>query len=279
MRQWHPLFTQLIRPAMERYYLLQANMPVGDAPREADLVLLRRTSTGPLPFQGLWKDLTTWDVLEFKGPTVSPRLGDLDLLVELGLGIHRRLNEERLRQRLSPLGPREMSFWYLTNRLGSRFLRGAEQRLGHLEPHGSGVWRCPVLQRMVFLVSTVNLPVDEDSLPLHLLGKEPRATELAVGHFVAEQPALWQRYGAWLKVLHPATFQEIRAMARAAGRELKINWRAAIEEEGLDEFIRQVGLKRLVEEVGPKRVIEEMGLDWLLSQLTPAERRELKRRL
>jgi hypothetical protein len=264
---------------MERYYLLQANMPVGDAPRQADLVLLRRTSTEPLPFQGLWKDLTTWDVLEFKGPTVSPRLGDLDLLVELGLGIHRRLNEERLQQKLSPLGPGEMSFWYLTNRLGRRFLRGAEQRLGHLEVCGSGVWRCPVLQRMVFLVSTVHLPVDEDSLPLHLLAKESPATALAVGHFLAEHPALWQHYGPWLWALHPTAYEEVRTMARAAGKGLKIDLRPAIDAVGLDEFIRQVGLKRLVEEAGPKRVRDEMGLDWLLSQLTPAERRELKRRL
>jgi hypothetical protein len=90
---------QLLRSLVEDYYELQTGVPVGDAPRLADLVLLRRHSPRALPFRGLWRFLTTWNVLEFKGPTVSVRHGDLDLLIELGLGIHRRLNEERTRQR------------------------------------------------------------------------------------------------------------------------------------------------------------------------------------
>jgi hypothetical protein len=103
MQPWHPLFAQLLRPVLEGYYEMQTNVPVGDAPRQADLVLLRRTFTGALPFRGLWKELTTWNVLEFKGPTVSPRLRDLDRLVELGLGIDRRLNDERRKRRQRPL--------------------------------------------------------------------------------------------------------------------------------------------------------------------------------
>ena len=87
--QWHPIFAQLLRPLLHDYYEVQTDVPVGDAPREADIVLLRRTSKVPLPFHGLWQHLTTWNVLEFKGPTVDPRLRDLDLLVELGLGIDR----------------------------------------------------------------------------------------------------------------------------------------------------------------------------------------------
>ena len=130
MQPWHPLFAQLLRPVLEGYYEVQTNVPVGDAPREADLVLLRRTSTRALPFRGLWKELTTWNVLEFKGPTVSPRLRDLERLVELGLGIGRRLNEERRKRGGRPLEPQDVSFWYLVNRLGGRFVRGARHQLG-----------------------------------------------------------------------------------------------------------------------------------------------------
>jgi len=93
--QWHPLFAELLRPLVEGYYEVQTNVPVGDVPREADLVLLRRTSAKTLPFQGLWRHLTPWNILEYKGPSVSARFEHLDLLIELGLGIHRRLNEER----------------------------------------------------------------------------------------------------------------------------------------------------------------------------------------
>src|SRR6266850_1880178 len=90
MKQWHPVFAQLLRPAVEAYYDVQTTMPVGDAPREADFVLLRRTARGTPPFQGLWRHLTTWNILEYKGPTVSPRRDDVELLIELGLGIDRK---------------------------------------------------------------------------------------------------------------------------------------------------------------------------------------------
>ena len=91
--QWHPLFAELLRPLLQNYYEVQTNVPVGDAPRETDILLVRRTLDQPPPFHGLWRHLTTWNTLEFKGPTVSARLRDLSLLVELGLGIERRLNE------------------------------------------------------------------------------------------------------------------------------------------------------------------------------------------
>ena len=96
-KQWHPVFAELLRPLVESPYEVEANVPVGDAPRQADFVSLRRTRAGPLPAAGLWHGLTTWNVLEFKGPTVSRREEDLDLLAEGGLGVHRRFNEARAR--------------------------------------------------------------------------------------------------------------------------------------------------------------------------------------
>ena len=152
--QWHPLFAELLRPLLQDYYDVQTNVPVGDVPREADILLLRRTSDEPTPFRGLWRHLTTWNVLEFKGPSVSARLGDLNLLVELGLGIHRRLNDERHRQRQSRLTPEDASFWYVVRSIGGRFLTGAQQRLGRLEELEPGLWRSQVLQHLVFLISS-----------------------------------------------------------------------------------------------------------------------------
>src|SRR5262245_36933314 len=98
MIQWHPYFAKFLRPLVEPYFELQTDVAVGDAPRQADIVLLRRVTTGQLPFVGLWQRLTTWNVLEFKGPTVSARIEHLEPFVEVALGICRRLNEERVRQ-------------------------------------------------------------------------------------------------------------------------------------------------------------------------------------
>jgi hypothetical protein len=56
-KQWHPVFAQLLRPVVESHYEVRTNVPVGDVPREADILLLRRISSTPHPFTGLWRDL------------------------------------------------------------------------------------------------------------------------------------------------------------------------------------------------------------------------------
>jgi hypothetical protein len=65
MTQWHPIFDHLLRAALQDYYEVQTNVAVGDLPREADIVLVRRASTARPPFRTLWKHLTRWNVLEF----------------------------------------------------------------------------------------------------------------------------------------------------------------------------------------------------------------------
>jgi hypothetical protein len=204
----------------------------------------------------------------------------------------------------------EVSFWYLANRLGRRWLRDAEEALGRLEAQGPGLWRSRALGHLVWLVSSIDLPVEEDSLPLHLVGREPLETERQVARLVLERPELQQRYGGWVASLHPAAWKEVEAMAKAARRTLQIDLRPAIETLGLKHVLEQVGIGRVVNEVGIGRVLDEVGIDRVLEEvgdkevvermglerilaslspaerlerilasLSPAERRELKRRL
>lgn len=156
---------------------------------------------------------------------------------------------------------------------------------------------CPVAAPAVLWTSGIDLPVKEESLPLHIVGQEPLATERQVAQLVVEQPGLQQLYGGWLANLHPTAWKEIEAMARAAGKKLLFDVRPAIEYLGLDKVIEQVGVDRVIEQVGIDRVIEQVGIDRVIAQLgerevikrigldrlvanlSPAERRELKRRL
>jgi len=64
--------------------------------------------------------------------------------------------------------------------------------------------------------------------------------------------------------------------------------RPAIETLGLEYVLEQVGIERLLEQAGVDRLLEaagdrvvakRMGLERFLATLSPAERRELKRRL
>ena len=66
-------------------------------------MLLRKIVENATPFQNLWRHLTTWNVLEYKGPTDSPRFDELHEMLELGLGIHRRLNELQRKARLAEM--------------------------------------------------------------------------------------------------------------------------------------------------------------------------------
>ncbi len=277
--QWHPLFAELLRPLVESCFEVLTNVPVGDAPRLADLVLLRRTSSAALPFLGMWRWLTPWNVVEFKGPTVSARVGDLDLLIELGLGIHRRLNEERRKQGERPVGRGDVSFWYLANHLGRRFLSDARALVGDLEALGSGVWRVRHLGRSLILVSNRDVPVERDSIPVHLLVREPLDATRNLAREIASQADLWQLYGPWLATMFPKLWKEAKQMARRAKQGPVFDFRPVIEEIGLEGLIRQIGLKRMIEEMGPQRVIKEVGLKELVAKLTPEQREELRRLL
>jgi hypothetical protein len=88
--------------------------------------------------------------------------------------------------------------------------------------------------------------------------------------------------------LHPKAWKEVEAMARAARKGLNIDIRPAveilgldkvIEQAGIDRVIAQVGIDRMIAELGEKEVIKRIGLERWLANLSPAERRELKRRL
>jgi hypothetical protein len=274
--QWHPIFAQLLRPRVEKHFEMQLNVSVGELPREADILLLRRTSTGVMPFQGLWRHLTPWNVFEFKGPTVSPRRGDVEALVELGLGINRKLNEDRHQAGQPILDPSDVSFWYLANHLGRSILRDFRLTLGELEAVSAGVWRCEVMRRTVFLISGRELPVEEDTLPLHIVSRESGATERAVVEFVAAQAALCQDYGNWLKLLHPEAWKEIGTMATTKRKPFGIDVNALVEIVGLKGVVEAVGLKRVIDELGAERVLKELGAEKIFASLSPAQRRKLK---
>jgi hypothetical protein len=195
----------------------------------------------------------------------------------LGLGIRRRLNEQEAKRRRPVLGPQEASFWYLANRLGRRLLRGWGRRLPGLQPHGPGVWRCTVLGHPLFLVSGTDLPVEEASLPLHLVARESGETEQALARLVAGRPELWERYGGWLASLHPAAYEEVQGMARQSRQPLRLDLTPIVRTMGMDWVIRQLGAERVIEHLGAREVVQHLGVNRLWAELTPEQRRQLKR--
>jgi hypothetical protein len=284
--QWHPLFAELLRPLVQPHYEVRTNVPVGDVPREADIVLLRRINTRPPPFRGLWSHLTPWNVLELKGPNTSPRHKHLAGLVEVGLGIHRHVQGQQGRGRRARIPETDVSFWYLVNHLGQRLLNRWKGLVGKFAPLGAGLWRCEILGHSVFLVSGKDLPLEEDSVPLHLIGQEAPEAGQALAEFVVARPGLWHLYQDWLGVFHEPAYRRVVSMARTKTEKIQISFEPLIERIGMPELIRRLGLKRVVDAAGLKRVIDEVGLkrvvkevsmEQLAAALTQEQFRELQR--
>jgi hypothetical protein len=155
------------------------------------------------------------------------------------------------------------------------------------------------------------LPVERDSVPLHLVSREPVDSERALLREVVAQPGFWQLYGAWLGYLHPAIWEEARRMAQLSGVEATPNFptgdiqifidffglkrvidriglkrvvdevglKRVVDEVGLKRVVDEVGLKRVVDEVGLKRVVDELGPSAFVAQLSPEQREEFRRLL
>jgi hypothetical protein len=99
-----------------------------------------------------------------------------------------------------------------------------------------------------------------------------------VARLLAGRPELWERYDGWLASLHPAAFEEVENMAKGTRQRFRIDLEPLVKSMGLERVIEQLGAKRVIEHLGLRRVIKEAGgVEQLWAQLTPEERRQLKR--
>jgi hypothetical protein len=268
MRQWHPLFVYFLRLILEGSYEVLTNFAVGDVPREADVVVVKRAALRGPQFRRLWKWLTSWNVLEFKGPTVQPRLFHLDLLLELGLGVARRLNEQRAKDKLRPLPSAQISWWYVVRKLPRSLLGKWEGRAGRLTEVEPGLWRGAVCGYPLYLVSSIETPLEEESLPLHLLAAKRAQEESVLARYVLGHAEVYCQYAPWMFALHTRAWKKEKTVTgHVIDDSLEIDWRAMVEEFGLDLLIRQVGLDKFIEEAGLARVIEEVGLAKVIEEV------------
>lgn len=288
--QWHPLFAHLLRLLLEHYYEVQTEVPVSDLPRRSDLLLLRRQTAATPPFQGLWSHLTDWNVVEFKGPGDDAHEDDLELLVHVGTGLTVRFNEERVANKQPRLDNRQVSFWYVAPVLGETFLGHARTRMA-VNYETGGLWRGSVWGHPIWLVSARDVPVEADTIPLHLLDREPGAPR-AMGELVVQHEDLLRRFATWVFALQPRLWEEIRYMVTTATTGPHLDWETIGKYVNLDEVVRTLppdrvlqilgaDLSRVIEAVGLPRLIEVSGaekvLDGLLARIPPEQLQEMIR--
>jgi hypothetical protein len=261
--QWHPVFAHLLKLALGDYYDVQTEVPVSELPRRGDILLIRRQERGVPPFQGLWSHLSDWNVVEFKGVGDDPEEDDLELLVHVGAGLTLRLNEERRTRQQERLAARQVAFWYLAPKLGETFL-GRTRLRTFLDYQTGGLWRGTVWGHPAWFVSYRDVPVEEDTIPLRLLDRDPGAPA-ALGELVLGHQELLRRFAPWLGALQPRLWQEMRHMAgKFSGI---IDWEAVGKNTNLDEVVRVLPPERVIEILGLDRVIEVSGAEKVLNEL------------
>src|SRR5271166_1858672 len=95
-------------------------------------------------------------------------------------------------------------------------------------------------------------------------------------------------YGGFLETFHPEAWKKVEAMAKTKRKGFDFHIEALIEAvglkrvidaAGLDRVIEAVGLDRVIAAVGIKRIIETKGVEWLITQMSPEQRRDLKAHL
>jgi hypothetical protein len=137
-------------------------------------------------------------------------VGDIDLLVEVGLGIHRRLEETEPKVKIAR---RELSFWYLANHLGKRFLRDVIELTGSVEPVSPGLWRGRILGRPLWLMSNRDLPIDDESAPVCLVSEKSVEQIRELAKVVISKDEWWRLYSPWIADLFPEFLKELQTMA------------------------------------------------------------------
>ncbi len=257
-RQWHPLFAHLLSLLVKDFYEVRPEVPVSELPRAADLLLLRRHAGPPPPFEGVWSHLREWNVLEFKGPTDHAEEHDLELLMHVGTGLTYRLNQEQLSQGAPPLENHQVALWYLAPKLGETFLGYARSR-AFFEFESRGLWRGGSWGHPVWLLDYGEVPVEVDTIPLHLLAREPGPPAL-LGEVVLGNPQWFERFAMWLSTLQPGLWKEMRQMVNALKRDSIIDWEAVGEITDLGEVVRLLPAERVIEILGVERAIEAIGL-------------------
>src|SRR5262249_31393842 len=151
------------------------------------------------------------------------------------------------------VNPGDVSFWYLTNNPGRRFLRSARQRFGDLEQLGPGLWRSHVMERLGYLVSNTAVPVEDGALPVHLGAAGSNEDQRRVVRVAVSRPRLWQMYGLFVATTLPNLVMEMATMAQRKPKGPQFDIRYVAKEIGMASTLQQA--------------VDAMGVDALIAAL------------
>jgi hypothetical protein len=165
-----------------------------------------------------------------------------------------------------------VSFWYLANHLGKRFLRDVIEFTGNLEAVSPGLWHGRVLGRPLWLVSNGDVPIDVESAPVSMVSEQSTERALELARVAVSSDELWETYGPLLGTYFPNQTEEFSIMATKQGRkkfDMGVVARNAVKAASAEELVKSGVAEEVVDKIGLDR------LDRILAALKPEELREL----
>ncbi len=172
---WHPFLAEMLRLSYADRLDVRENLPLGDLPLEADLLLIRRDPAAPLPYPLDFLGPTT--LVEFKSPTDTADQAALEQLEIYGLRYVRR---EGLARR------DDLTLWLMASQVAENVSRPGKAELTGARAVGPGVTRGTLDGFPTCVVDLQAVPFTPETLPLHMVatGKQERAlAEFVVGHY------------------------------------------------------------------------------------------------
>jgi hypothetical protein len=136
------------------------------------------------------------------------------------------------------------------------------------------------MRRLVFLVSSVAVPVEHDATPLHMLAKETPANQHTLAELFAEDAQLLKMYAPMLDALQPQVWKEVTQMARSKRKSEidEVDWdlRKFIQAAGVAKVIQAMDRDQIANQVAINELVEQIGVEEFLAKLSPSVRQRLK---
>jgi hypothetical protein len=110
---WHTLHHELLLAQLGADYHLETDQPVGELPRRANTVLLRKPTPPTVRFNGVFSRLSLINVMEYNSPDEAATVDTLQHLIAVGTGMALRLRERPYPNQPAFTLP-GLSLWLLT---------------------------------------------------------------------------------------------------------------------------------------------------------------------
>ncbi|HIE53359.1 MAG TPA: hypothetical protein EYP85_16525, partial [Armatimonadetes bacterium] len=244
--RWHPLLAQFLRQDYGDRLIIEEEVPLGEMPLRADLLLIRRDPQVQLPYPFNWLGVTT--LVEFKGPEEATAQEDLVKLEVYGLLYQLR---EGMRER------KDLTLWLVASQFTTDVSQSGGAQLCPLQEVGPGVTAGNLDGFPTCLVNLQRLPVTGEALPLLMVTKGARERE--VMEFLLAHRGEYPAYLAHALLWHQQALEEVLRMKELTVDELGI-------EVDVGGVIRLLGRERVLRELARSPEVDVGGVIRMLGE-------------